>query len=82
MWCVRETEILRDEQPPQGVLVCDHAGLVTNQFSLEQAPKLAAKREEGKGGKGFSASQVPPPPHSYETEFLELKLVIVCRFAK
>ena len=32
--CVRETEILEEQQPPQGVLVCDHAGLVINQFFL------------------------------------------------
>ena len=31
---MRETEILAEEQPPQGVFVCDHAGLVNNQFSL------------------------------------------------
>ena len=30
MQCVRETEILVKQQPPQGVLVCDHAGLVIN----------------------------------------------------
>ena len=29
-----ETEILVEQQPPQGVLVCDHAGLVINKFSL------------------------------------------------
>ena len=33
--CVRETEILV-EQPPQGVFVCDHAGLVINKLSLYQ----------------------------------------------
>ena len=32
--CVRETEILVEQQPPQGVLVWDHAGLVINKFSL------------------------------------------------
>jgi len=31
--CVRETEILVEQQPPQGVVVCDHAGLVINKFS-------------------------------------------------
>ena len=31
--CVGETEMLVEQQPPQGVLVCDHAGLVINQFS-------------------------------------------------
>ena len=28
-----ETEILVEQQPPQGVFVCDHAGLVINEFS-------------------------------------------------
>ena len=32
--CVRETELLVEQQPPQGVFVCDHAGLVINKFSL------------------------------------------------
>ena len=30
---MREPEILVEQQPPQGVLVCDHAGLVINKFS-------------------------------------------------
>ena len=34
--CVRETEILV-EQPPQGVFVCDHAGLVISKLSLRGA---------------------------------------------
>ena len=34
VWCVRETEILVEQQPPQGVFVCDHAGRVINKFSL------------------------------------------------
>jgi len=33
---VRETKILVEQQPPQGVLVCDHAGLVINKFSQEE----------------------------------------------
>jgi len=33
--CVRETVILVEQQPPQGLFVCDHAGLVINKFSLE-----------------------------------------------
>jgi len=32
---VREPEILVEQQPPQGVFVCDHAGLVINKFSLQ-----------------------------------------------
>ena len=30
---MRETEILVEQQPPQAVLFCDHAGLVINNFS-------------------------------------------------
>ena len=36
MKCESETEILAEQQPPQGVLVCDHAGLVMDRFSLRQ----------------------------------------------
>jgi len=32
---VRETEILVEQQPPQGVLVCGRAGLVINKFSQD-----------------------------------------------
>jgi len=31
--CARETKILVEQQPPQGVFVCDHASLVINEFS-------------------------------------------------
>jgi len=31
---VRETEILVEQQTPQGVLVCDHAGRVIHKISL------------------------------------------------
>ena len=34
---VRETEILVEQQPPQGVFFCDHAGLVIHKFSLRGA---------------------------------------------
>jgi len=34
--CVRETEIPVEQQPPQGVFVCGHAGLVINKFSQEE----------------------------------------------
>jgi len=37
---VRETGILVEQQPPQGVLVCDHAGLVINKFSPRR-PRLS-----------------------------------------
>ena len=40
--CVRETEILVEQQPPQGVFVCDHAGLVMNKFSLQDDEERAA----------------------------------------
>ena len=30
----KRTQILVEQQPPQGVFVCDHAGLVINKFSL------------------------------------------------
>ena len=42
--CVREIEILVEQQPPQGVLECDHAGLVINKFS-RGVP--AAKHDRG-----------------------------------
>ena len=32
---MRETEIIVEQKNPQGVLVCDHAGLVINKFSLQ-----------------------------------------------
>jgi len=32
--CVRKTEIMVEQQPPQEVFVCDYAGLVVNRFSL------------------------------------------------
>ena len=34
MYCVRETEIPVEQQPPQVVFVCDHAGLVINKLYL------------------------------------------------
>jgi len=39
--CVRETEILVEQQLPQGVLVCDHAGLAINILSLESVSEIA-----------------------------------------
>ena len=36
--CARETEILEEQQPPQVVFVCDHAGLVINKFSRPATP--------------------------------------------
>ena len=34
VYCVRETEILEEQQPPQGVFICDHAGLVISESSI------------------------------------------------
>ena len=42
---MRETEILVEQQPPQGVLVCENAGLVINEFSLSGGPRSAAVHE-------------------------------------
>ena len=36
---VRETEIPVEQQPPQGVFVCDHAGLVINKLYLGVGPE-------------------------------------------
>ena len=51
VYCVRETEILLEHLPPQGMLVCDHAGLVINKFSQKNprflesgTPKLLSLR--------------------------------------
>ena len=38
---VGETEILVELQPPQGVFVCDQAGLVINEFSPMGLPRQA-----------------------------------------
>jgi len=46
--CVKETEILVEQQPPQGVLVCDHAGLVINKFSHRAV--FGAGLPGGRGG--------------------------------
>jgi len=42
---VRETENLVEQQPPQGVFVCDHAGLVINKLSLQGDSTLRHVRE-------------------------------------
>jgi len=44
---VRETEILVEQQPQQGVLVCDHAGLVINTFSSAHASTARKKKIDG-----------------------------------
>ena len=41
---MRDTEILVEQQPSQGVFVCDHAGLVINKFSKIDAPGVERGR--------------------------------------
>ena len=41
---MREIEILVEEQNPQGVFVCDHAGLVINKFSYIFYPGYVISR--------------------------------------
>ena len=47
--CVIETDILLEQQLPQGVLGCDHAGLVINKFSQSwvRGTKLWSGKEPG-----------------------------------
>ena len=40
VYCVRETGVLVEKQPPHGFLVCDYAGLVINKFSFYLAGRL------------------------------------------
>ena len=56
MKCLRETEILVEQQPPQGVFVCDHAGLVINKFSLNQVHSEAPPEEPGLGFREWDVS--------------------------
>ena len=44
---MRETEILVEQQPQQGVFVCDHAGLVINKFSLIRDEGLGFREKLG-----------------------------------
>ena len=55
-----ETEILVEQQPPQGVFVCDHAGLVINKFSPLRGggPLLLGQRVY----RGTSPIRKRPPP--------------------
>ena len=46
--CVSETLILVEQQPPKGVFICDHAGLVINNFS--QTPPVSSMRTLRGGG--------------------------------
>jgi len=43
--CVRETEILVEQQPPQEVLVCDHSGLLINKSSQGIRARFRIKRD-------------------------------------
>ena len=52
--CARETEILVEQQPPQGVFVCDHAGLVINQYRCP-----ARFRWHAKGVSTFGRCHLP-----------------------
>jgi len=54
---VRETEILVKQQPPQGVLVCDHAGLVINKFSQDKNEEAVAEYQ--------AALELDPPFKPY-----------------
>ena len=46
--CVRETEILVEQQTPQGVFVCDHAGLVINKSPLVEELWITRSRPSEK----------------------------------
>jgi len=81
--CVRETEILVEQQPPQGVFVCDHAGLVINKFSL--CWRAATRRREtdveletlaGRGAGRGTGQVAPPSPFFREREFFIENLLV------
>ena len=40
VWCEREPEILVEQQPPQGVFVCDHAGRVISKLSCANSEEV------------------------------------------
>ena len=48
--CVRETEIQIEQQPPQGVFVCDHAGRVINTFYPSSGPNQTLPRRGSRHG--------------------------------
>ena len=67
MKCVRQTEILVEQQPPQGVFVCDHAGLVINKFSLGRirwGPPHAARVPNAAAAAGDQRALGRHPPRS------------------
>ena len=65
--CVRETEILVEQQSPQEVFVCDHAGLVINKFSLEQDLVLDPEPQI------LNAPSTPKPLHTFEQDLLDCR---------
>jgi len=65
--CVRETEILVENQPPKGVFICDHASLLINEFSstrtLRPTRHVAVR---GGGGRGYLAQQKMSLPRTLQ----------------
>jgi len=61
--CVGETEILVEQQPPQGVSVCDHAGFVINKLSQRQGILLWRQRCSAAASprRGRALSWLPSP---------------------
>ena len=58
---MRETKILVEQQTPQGVLVCDHAGLVINKFS-NKSPRVTSLLGASAGVDPFSPTRVKRHP--------------------
>jgi len=56
--CVRETDILLDQQPLQGVFVCDHAGLVINKLYPPASGSLRLEDQTHAGLEAQSLSHV------------------------
>ena len=44
---MRETEILVEQQPPQGVLVCDHAGFVIKIVQIDRDARYRVQQRAG-----------------------------------
>ena len=60
--CERDTEILLEQQPPQGVLVCDHAGRVIHKFSQVSVAKSASEAGDCLAGEEESSVWDRHPP--------------------
>ena len=58
---MRELQALAAPNPPQGVLVCGHAGLVINTLSLET--ELDVLRPAGENVLHLEIPQFPPSEH-------------------